>query len=59
LRYLYPYHQAIGYYLEQAGYDDQSIKQFEAMPKEYDFYLCNQIKNAAYVDKWKLYVPKA
>lgn len=58
LRYLYPYHQAIGYYLEQAGYDDQSIKLFEAMPKEYDFYLCNQIKNATYVDKWKLYVPK-
>lgn len=58
LRYLYPYHQAIGYYLEKAGYDEQSIKLFEVMPKEYDFYLCNQIKNASYVDKWKLYVPK-
>lgn len=57
LGHLYPFHQAIGYYLEQADYDDNSIKLIDQMPKEYDFYLCNQIKKPTYIKKWRLYVP--
>jgi predicted transcriptional regulator of viral defense system len=49
LDYTYPYHQAIGFYLERSGYyDDASIKLFHEFPKEFDFYLANGMKSTAY-----------
>lgn len=57
LKYQYPYHQAIGYYLEHAGYSQQSINLFKNLPMEFDFYLENQIKDPIYIQKWKLFVP--
>lgn len=59
LKYQYPYHQAIGYYLENAYYSHQSIKLFENLPMEFDFYLENQMKKPIYVEKWKLFVPNS
>jgi len=59
LGYLYPYHQAIGFYLERAGgYRDSQIKLLRNFNFDYDFYLVHQIKEPAYSSRWRLYYPK-
>lgn len=55
--YIYPYHQAIGFYLEKANYDENVLKMLETFPQEYDFYLTNEIKAKKYSKRWKLYYP--
>jgi len=59
LDYLYPYHQAIGFYLERAGvYKENSIGLLRRSEFKYDFYLMHQIRDKAYSDKWRLFFPK-
>lgn len=58
LDFVYPYHQAIGFYLERAGYDRQNLKLIESIPMKFDFYLANQMRDMTYSEKWKLYYPK-
>ena len=58
LRYVYPYHQAVGFYLERAGYDEQLLKLLEQFPVEYDFYLQHAMKSPVLNKRWRLYVPK-
>ncbi len=59
LRYTYPYHQAIGFYLESSGaYSRQEINLFREFPFDYDFYLTHQLADPDYIAKWRLYVPK-
>ena len=49
LNFTYPYHQAIGFYLEHAGnYKASQIKLMQRFPIEYDFYLNYQLKNPAH-----------
>jgi hypothetical protein len=57
LKYQYPYHQAIGYYLESTNYSPALIYLFQSLPMEFDFHLTNQMKEPLYIEKWKLYVP--
>ncbi len=57
--YAYPYHQAIGFYLERAGvYKDSQMDLLRRFDMEYDFYLTYNMKDAAYSKEWKLYYPK-
>lgn len=59
LNYIYPYHQAIGFYLEKAGvYKKAQIDLMDQFEKKYDFYLTHQMKETEYSKKWKLYYPK-
>lgn len=53
----YPYHQAIGYYLERAGYKPSVIDIFRKMPMERDFYL-GHMEESHYIPEWRLFVPK-
>ncbi len=57
MKFVYPYHQAIGFYLERAGYKESVLKLVETLPKDFDFYLTYQIKNTKYSERWKLYYP--
>ena len=54
----YPYHQAIGYYLERAGYKGSVIDIFSKMPMNRDFYLTHQMRKTSYVKAWRLHVPE-
>jgi hypothetical protein len=54
----YPYHQAIGYYLERAGYRASSVELFARLPMERDFYLANDMGKTTYVPRWRLHVPE-
>ena len=58
LNYLYPYHQAIGFYLERAGYSGTALDFIRQMPLNYDFYLAHQMGATDYVPQWRLHIPK-
>lgn len=54
----YPYHQAIGYYLERAGFTPSRVDLLRKMPMERDFYLTHQMGATRYVPAWRLHVPE-
>ena len=58
LAYIYPYHQAIGFLMERAGFDRRRYELLQEMPTDYDFYLSHGMKNPAYDEKWRLYFPR-
>jgi predicted transcriptional regulator of viral defense system len=59
LNYVYPYHQAIGFYMTRAEvYKESFLKLFSKFKMEYDFYLTYQMKNIEYSKEWRLYYPK-
>ncbi len=59
LDYIYPYHQAIGFYLEKAGnYRDAQIELLKGFDTKYDFYLDHEMEEVEYSKEWKLYYPK-
>lgn len=58
MEFIYPYHQAIGFYLEQAGYKESVLKLLERFPMKYDFYLNYDIKNKQYSERWRLFYPE-
>lgn len=58
LNYVYPYHQAVGFYLERAGYKSSSIDLLRRFPMEFDFYLAHEMGETEFVRQWRLHVPK-
>lgn len=58
MRFGYPYHQAIGYYLERAGYKPSLISLFRREPMERDFYLTHEMGETSYVKGWRLHIPQ-
>jgi predicted transcriptional regulator of viral defense system len=56
--YIYPYHQAIGFYMERAGYNEKSLILLEKLPIKYNFYLTYQMKTKLYSDRWHLFFPE-
>jgi len=61
LAYVYPYHQAVGFYLERAGYPEEQITWMkERFSLQFDFYLEYAIpeKSREYSKDWCLFYPK-
>lgn len=58
LAYVYPYHQAIGFYLEHAGYKASAVKLLKRFPIQFNFYLANNLGKSRFVPQWKLFVPE-
>ncbi len=58
MNYIYPYHQAIGFYLEKAGYEEKLFKLLEKTEIKYNFYLTYNMKEKTFNNRWKLFVPK-
>ncbi|HKV04580.1 MAG TPA: hypothetical protein VJO53_05665 [Candidatus Acidoferrales bacterium] len=58
LDYMYPYHQAIGFYMQQAGYGQERCDRLRKLPFDYDFYLAHDIRDRAYDSHWRLFLPK-
>lgn len=57
LDFAYPYHQAIGFLLEKAGYPDRDVSRFERFGLTHDFYLVRGAEQLTFDKKWRLYVP--
>jgi hypothetical protein len=58
LDYGYPYHQAIGCYMQKAGYEENAYSKFAKLGFQYDFYLAHGISNPVLNSAWKLYCPQ-
>ncbi len=58
LDYLYPYHQAIGFYMERAGFPGKQHERLKALGMKHDFYLAHDLRDKAYDAGWHLFYPK-
>lgn len=57
LDYTYPYHQAIGYYMECAGFPLKQYDRLRQLGLNYDFYVTYGLTEKKYVSSWRLFVP--
>ena len=57
MKFLYPYHQVIGYYLDRAGYKSTLVDIFRDQPMNYDFYLTYGMGHTTYCKEWRLFIP--
>lgn len=59
MNYVYPYHQAVGFYLDRAGvYEESELRLLEEIPMEFDFYLENRVEDPGYSERWRVHYPK-
>ena len=58
LDYVYPYHQAIRFYMQKAGYEPTRWERLMKLPIHFDFYLAHDIGEKAYNQNWRLFIPK-
>jgi hypothetical protein len=58
LDYVYPYHQAIGFYLARAGCSANELAPLKALGLHWNFYLAHNMRETQYDSDWKLYYPK-
>ncbi len=58
LGHLYPYHQAIGFYLERAGFDGEAMDLARQPGLEFDFYLTHGMDDTVYDETWRVHYPR-
>jgi hypothetical protein len=58
LHYVYPYHQAIGFYMQRAGWQEKQYSRLLKLGWEFDFYLTYGMKETAYDATWRLFYPQ-
>lgn len=57
--FVYPYHQAIGFYLERAdSYSKSQISLLSELPMKHDFYLTHAMSQTEYSERWRIFYPK-
>ena len=58
LDFAYPYHQAIGFLMERAGYEEARTRRLLAFGLDFDFYLLHGMGDKVhYSEKWRLFYP--
>jgi hypothetical protein len=58
MKYVYPYHQAVGFYLEQAGYPASALALLRRLPIAHKFYLTYQMPKKRFSKQWSLFYPE-
>lgn len=58
LDYVYPYHQAIGFLMERAGYPVEECAKLGRLGMQFDFYLIHGMKKPKRDPKWRLFFPE-
>lgn len=58
LKYVYPYHQAIGFLMERAGYPESEWERLRGLGTRFDFYLLHGIKKPQRNERWHLFIPE-
>lgn len=58
LNYVYPYHQAIGFYMQQAGFAAKQYERLKEPGLRFDFYLAHDLRERDYSSQWRLFYPK-
>jgi hypothetical protein len=57
LHYVYPYHQAIGFYPQRAGLDLKSLSSLRKLELKYDFFLVHGMKKTKFDSQWRIHYP--
>ena len=57
LNFVYPFHQAIGWYMETAGYSEEQVQGIRSLPILRRFYLTNKMSESTFNETWQIYVP--
>jgi hypothetical protein len=57
LDYVYPYHQAIGFYMQRAGYEKARYERLRSLGLNFDFYLSHGLTTRQHNAEWRLFVP--
>jgi predicted transcriptional regulator of viral defense system len=59
MNYVYPYHQAIGFYLDRSGkWSKSKLQKLRDIPMTFDFYLEHKMAHPKYSEDWRIYYPK-
>lgn len=58
MNFIYPYHQALGFYLEKAGYMGKKLEELRNRAKPFTFYLTYDMVEKDYSRDWNLYYPR-
>ena len=58
LDYIYPYHQAIGFYLQRAGYEQKRYERLKALGLNFNFHLSHGLNDTEFDPTWRLFYPK-
>jgi hypothetical protein len=58
LEYAYPYHQAIGFYMERAGFAPKQLDKLRGIGMPFRFYLTNRMHDPQFSKDWQLFFPK-
>lgn len=58
LDYVYPYHQAIGFYMERAGYAEKQYERLRELGLNLNFYLAHDMRSMQLNQRWQLFFPK-
>jgi hypothetical protein len=59
LNYGYPYHQAVGFYMQKAGFDPDTWTSLRSRGLHFDFYLAHGMRSRAYDPAWRIFYPKS
>ena len=57
LNHAYPYHQAVGFYMQRADYSPSEYEPFHALGTAFDFYLAHGIENPSHDVTWRIFYP--
>ena len=58
ISFTYPFHQAIGFYLEKAGLKENKLTPLKSRKMAFDFYLVHGMEEKEYSSTWRIYYPK-
>jgi hypothetical protein len=57
LRYIYPYHQCLGFYLQNAGHSSAALEPLRELGLHFDFYLEHGMTNSRFDRTWRVHYP--
>jgi hypothetical protein len=57
--YVYPYHQALGFYLQRSGYELEGLSAVHRLRSNFRFYLGHSMEEPSYDEYWNIYYPRS